>query len=270
MATTITSWRLAIAITLLTQLLVGCVAPPTTPIPALSYLRDDTTRQRNLLVLLRGFGADNEIFDEEGVIDEIRARHISFDVIAPDIHFGYYQTHTVEARLKEDIIDPARRQGYEQIWLAGFSMGGLGSLLYLRSYPRDVDGVLLISPFLGWSKIHREIRSAGGVVAWEKTSDDPQDWERLLWSWIKTHDPATTPRIWLGYGDSDILTADGPPLFATMLPAEWSFTVPGNHTLSTFRAIFMRHLDTLSRSNNHLSSAKPATLNEARHVAGMP
>lgn len=247
MASTITSWRLAIAITLLTQLLAGCVATPTTPISSLSYLRDDTTRQRNLLILLRGFGADNEIFDEEGVIDEIRARHLPFDVIAPDIHFGYYQTHTVETRLKEDIIDPARRQGYEHIWLAGFSMGGLGSLLYLRSYPMDVDGVLLTSPFLGWSKIHHEIRAAGGVAAWTKTSDDPQDWERLIWSWIKNHDPATTPPIWLGYGDGDILTADGPPLFSTLLPSGHAFTVPGNHTIATFKAIFQRHLDTLAR-----------------------
>jgi pimeloyl-ACP methyl ester carboxylesterase len=228
-------------------LLAGCVAAPTVPIASLSYQSDSTKRQRNLLVLLRGIGADNSIFDEEGIIDEIHNRQLPFDIIAPDTHFGYYQSKTIEDRLKYDIIDPARHQGYEQIWLAGFSMGGLGSLLYVRRYPNDIDGVLLSSPFLGRSSIHREIQAAGGVAAWSATSDDPQDWERMLWSWIKNHDPTTTPPIWLGYGDSDILTADGPPLLATVLPIERVFTVPGNHTAATFKAIFLRHLDTLAR-----------------------
>jgi pimeloyl-ACP methyl ester carboxylesterase len=227
-------------------LLAGCVAAPTIPIASLSYPSDSSKRQRNLLVLLRGLGADNTIFDEAGIIDEIRNRHLPFDVIAPDTHFGYYQSKTIEDRLKQDIIDPAHLQGYEHIWLAGFSMGGLGSLLYVRRYPHDVDGVLLTSPFLGGSSIHREIQRAGGVSVWSATSDDPQDWERMLWSWIKNYDPATTPPIWLGYGDSDILSADGPPLLATVLPSERVFTVPGNHTASTFKAIFLRHLDTLA------------------------
>jgi len=228
-------------------LLTGCVAAPTVPIASLSYQSDSTKRQRNLLVLLRGIGDDNTIFDEEGIIDEIHNRQLPFDIIAPDTHFGYYQSQTIEDRLKHDIIDLARHQGYEQIWLAGFSMGGLGSLLYVRKYPNDVDGVLLSSPFLGRPSIHREIQRAGGVAAWSATSDDPQDWERMLWSWIKNHDPATTPPIWLGYGDSDILTADGPPLLATILPSERVFTVPGNHTAATIKAIFLRHLDTLAR-----------------------
>lgn len=224
----------------------GCVATPKVPLPAISYRSNDSVRQRNLLVLLRGIGGGNTIFAKEGVIDEIRNRNLPFDVIAPDSHFGYFKSKTFEIRLKEDIIDPARHQGYEHIWLAGFSMGGLGSLLYLRSYPGDVDGVLLISPFLGGDSIHSEIRRAGGIAAWQQTSDDPQDWERMIWSWIKNHDPATTPPIWLGYGEIDKVTADGPPLLATVLPAERVFTVPGKHTVATFKAIFMRHLDTLT------------------------
>ncbi len=235
---------------LLSLLLAGCVATPTVPLPSISYRSNDTVRQRNLLVLLRGLGAGNTIFAKEGLIDEIRGRHLPFDVIAPDSHVGYFRSNTFEIRLKKDIIDPARRQGYEHIWLAGFSMGGLGSLLYLRSYPGDVDGVLLISPFLGGSSIHREIRRAGGVAAWQKTSDDPQDWERMIWSWIKNHDPAATPPIWLGYGESDKITADGPPLLATVLPAKRVFTVPGNHNIATFKEIFLRHLDTLTRQSD--------------------
>ena len=242
-------WRFVI-VTVFVLLVASCVATPTIPLQTLSYQSSSTTRQRNLLVLLRGFGADNTIFADEGIIDEIRARRLPFDIVVPDIHFGYYQAQTVEIRLKEDVIDPARRQGYEHIWLAGFSMGGLGSLLYLRSHPEDVDGVMLISPFLGWPSIHSEIRIAGGLAAWQRTSEDPKDWERMIWSWIKNHVPAANQRVWLGYGDSDILAADGPPLLATVLPTERVFTVPGNHTVSTFKAIFLRHLGTLALVGN--------------------
>jgi len=238
--------RIATVFALATLFLAGCVAAPTAPLASLDYRNDDGARQRNLLVMLRGFGADNSIFAEEGIIDKIRSRNLPFDVIAPDIHFGYYRAQTVEVRLKEDVIDPARRQGYEQIWLAGFSMGGLGCLLYVRNHPGEIDGVLLTSPFLGWPSIHHEIRHAGGIAAWTKTSDDPEDWERMIWSWIKNRDPATTPPIWLGYGENDILSADGPPLFATVLPAERVFTRPGNHTVATFKSIFLHHLDILA------------------------
>ena len=61
------------------------------------------------------------------------------------------------------MIDPARREGKDNIWLVGFSMGGLGSLLYLREHPEYIEGVCLIAPFLGDEEIIEEIQAAGGV-----------------------------------------------------------------------------------------------------------
>lgn len=234
---------------LLGALLVsGCVATPTVPLDTLSYPARSEGPEENLLVLLRGIGASHHIFAEEGIIDEIRRRQLPFDVIAPDTHFGYYDSQTLEARLKADIIDPARAQGYRQIWLAGFSMGGLGSLFYLRSYPSDVDGVLLVSPFLGWDAIIHEIAAAGGVTSWQQLTTDPEDWSRLIWSWINGYAaaPRNYPPIYLGYGRNDWLADEGPPLLATVLPAQRVFSVSGNHTVGTFKTLFSRHLDTLA------------------------
>lgn len=243
--------RLVLIVLLALQCVGGCstmLAPsPTVPMPALGYRADDTVRQRNLLVLLRAYGEDNTVFAKQGVIDDIFSRHLSFDVIAPNAHFGYYRSRSFETRLKEDIIDPARRQGYEHIWLAGFSMGGLGCILYLRKYPNDVDGILLTGPYLGGGSILREIGEAGGVEPWQRTSDSPDDWERMLWSWIKKHDFSAEPPVWLGYGDEDRVTATGPKLLAARLPAGRAFTVRGQHDLATFKTIFLHHLDNLSR-----------------------
>ena len=240
---------LTLVLLLSSLLLSGCAATGTAPLQSLSYLRDESARQPNLLVLLRGLGADNTVFAEQGVIDEIRDRGLAFDVIAPDAHLGYYQAETFAQRLKADVIEPARRQGYQQIWLAGFSMGGLGALIYLRSHPEDIDGVLLTSPFLGWPGIHSEIKKAGGISEWLPNDHDPKDWERMIWSWISKQDFNTQVPIWLGYGENDILTRSGPPLLATVLPESRVFSVPGNHTIATLKTVFSQHLVTLANQS---------------------
>ncbi len=239
-------------------LVSGCIATPTVPLDTLYYPSRATGHEENLLVLLRGIGASHHIFEEEGIIEEIRRRQLPFDVVAPDTHFGYYDAQTLEDRLKADIIDPARAQGYRQVWLAGFSMGGLGSLFYLRKHPDDVDGVFLVSPFLGWDAILHEIKDAGGVDSWGETTADASDWSRLLWSWIKVYSaaPKDYPPIFLGYGRNDWLADEGPPLLATVLPEQRVVTAPGNHTVGTFKLLFSRHLDRLAE----LFPVAPATV----------
>lgn len=241
----------------LLPLLAGCLARPApAPIPLLEYRTGSDGRQPHLLVLLRGFGAGNAVFDQEGIIDEIRRRGLPFDVVAPDAHFGYYQAQTIEERVHEDIVLPYRQRGYRQIWLAGFSMGGLGSLFHLKYYPQDVDGVLLTSPFLGWGGVADEIGAAGGVQGWQGGTESEDDWERLIWSWIKVYGQRREhyPPIYLGYGENDFLTGRGPALLATVLPAEQVFSLPGGHDIDTFKRIFLRHLDRLE----DLFNARPA------------
>lgn len=245
-----------------TILLAGCAASPTTPVATLNYQTDPDNRQPHLIVLIRGIGEDHRVFEKEGMIDEIRKRNLPFDVSAPDLHFGYYQPDIFETRLKEDVIDPARRQGYKQIWLAGFSMGGLGSLIYLRKHPNDVDGVMLITPFLGWPEIHREIRRAGGIDDWKATGDEPSDWQRMLWSWIKQRDFASQPPIWMGYGNRDIVSSKGPEMLAERMPQENVIKVSGGHSLGTMRRIFLHQLDRLAeRIENQPATLAMSTMN---------
>jgi len=69
----------------------------------------------------------------------------------------------------------------------------------------------------------------------------------MLWSRIINHNPATTPPIWLGYGDSDILTADGPRRSSLPSSPSNGFLPFRANTAATIKAIFLRHLDTLAR-----------------------
>ena len=224
----------------------GCLFRTTIPIPMLEYGLMDASENKNLLILLRGIGGNPEDFDKHSLIQEVRSRNLPFDIVVPNAHFGYYRSKTLEERLREDVIEPARMKGYRRIWLAGFSMGGLGSLFYLRSFKEDVDGVILSSPFMGWDTILNQIDSVGGIEQWtpKKNSDN---WQQLIWTWVKQYrqSPESYPPIYLGFGMNDTITGKGPTLLRAALPEKNVFTVPGGHTYKTFKRIWKIHLDRL-------------------------
>lgn len=242
--------------TLCFSLLSGCASLGTAPLQALTYSHDATTRQPHLLVMMRGFGEDHHVFEREGVIDEIRKRDLPFDVVVPNTHFGYYQGRTLVQRLKADIIGPARAQGYEHVWLAGFSMGGLGALLYLRDQPGDIDGVLLTSPFLGYDSIHQDIRLAGGPAKWhaqameasrEASPDVGVDaWQADIWGWIAEQKFGAMQPVRMAYGERDFIVGDGPALLASVLPEQHVIRSAGTHSIASMKALFMRQLDQLA------------------------
>lgn len=238
---------MSLALLAATLFLAACAPKATIPMPAREYGHIDSSGQHNLLIILRGIGGSVDDFAKYGLIDEIRTRKIPFDVIVPDAHFGYYKSETLEDRLKEDIIDPAKARGYRQIWLAGFSMGGMGSLFYLRKHAEDIDGVLLVSPFMGWGSIHKEIQKAGGIKTWIPEQSKLKDWQRTIWSWVHdyTGHPADYPPIYLGYGSKDALTGKGPQLLAEALVSTHVFTLPGDHDYPTFQALWTEHLNRL-------------------------
>ena len=227
----------------------GCSYQTQIPIPVLEYGETDASKNKNLLIFLRGIGGNIEDFEKYGLVDDVKSRNVPVDIVIPDAHFGYYHSESIVRRLKIDIIDPAREKGYQKIWLAGFSMGGLGSLLYLKNYPTDIDGVLLISPMLGWNPICEEIADAGGISKWEPGANKDQNWEYLIWGWIKeyTKSPQKYPPIYLGYGSDDYIVGSGPILLGTALPKDHVFSIPGNHDYKTLRKIWQKHLDRLEK-----------------------
>ena len=216
------------------------------PIPVLEYGKMDASVHQNLLILLRGRGGSHQDFEKYGIIDEVRKRNLPFDIVAPDAHFGYYMSESLHKRLKADIIDPARKKGYKNIWLAGFSMGGLGSLFYLANYPGDdIDGVILCSPFVGGRNIHNKIEDQGGIENWSIPDND--NWQYRLWGWIKDYQlhPSDYPPIFLGYSRQDSITGNGPALLATALDPQHVFVVTGGHDYPTFQTLWRTHMDRL-------------------------
>jgi pimeloyl-ACP methyl ester carboxylesterase len=211
---------------------VACAPKATIPMGQHAYPRaaDGGQRPRALLVLLPGRGDAGEDFAEHGFVETVRRSGFEVDVVAVDAHYGYYANRTLPERVHEDVLVP-NRASYDEIWLLGISMGGIGSLLTAQRYPSEVDGVILVAPFLGRRRTLLEIEKAGGVDAW--TPPKHPSWDEGVWAWIKTTD---TP-IYLAYGTEDF-GARAHALLARTLPKDRVVTRAGEHTWSTWTPLF--------------------------------
>jgi pimeloyl-ACP methyl ester carboxylesterase len=208
-----------------------------TPVPTLSYPSADAPSQ--LLVLLPGRGDRAQSFADAGIIDIARKAVPRADVISVDATLGYYIHRNLSERLEADVMSPARAHGYRSIWLAGISMGGLGSALFAQRHPTEVAGILLVAPFLGDEPILAEIEAAGGLGRWQAAAADPDDYQRELWRWFAgcARKPGSCPRILLGFGSSDRFVR-AHRLLAAVLPPADVVEVPGGHEWAPWRALF--------------------------------
>lgn len=219
---------------LLAASLVGC-APmgdarksiPNTLVPA-------AQPAQRLVVVLPGRGEDLTRLQRSGMAASIQAAWPDADVVLTGLTLDYYRRGNAEQRLHDEVIAPARARGMRQIWLLGISMGGMGALLYDRAHPGDVDGMVLLSPYVGEKPVLQDIAAAGGVAAWQPgpvpAVIGQDNFSRELWRHVQSWQasPAAAPPVWLAYGDRDTLKV-GDALLAAALPADRVRVLPGGH-----------------------------------------
>ncbi|MFZ7125453.1 MAG: alpha/beta fold hydrolase [Desulfobacterales bacterium] len=227
-------------------LLSACFSCATNaPLEMLSYPAVEGDHQSRMVIFLRGRGGSHTDFETYGFVDEIRRRGLSYDMVAPDSHFGYYIGRSLVPRLKSDIIDPAKAAGYREIWLVGASMGGLGALIYHKNHPGDIAGIYIISPYLGGRDVISGIRSAGGLKQWSPgVYDAEKHWDIMLWHWLKDQAETgwTEAPIYLGYGTEDMFI-DAQRLLTEALPSSRVFTTGGGHTSSAMKQVWVDFLE---------------------------
>jgi pimeloyl-ACP methyl ester carboxylesterase len=196
--------------------------------------------ERTLLVLLPGRGSDGHDFVDKGFVDAVSRSGLAADSVAVDATLGYYMRRTLIARLSEDVLVPARSMGYRRIWLVGISMGGLGALLTARQHAGQLDGIFLMAPYLGDDDVINEIASQGGLAGWSPpATEDPEDYQRNVWRWLKryTRPETSTPKLYLGFGSEDrFAKANG--LLAATLPDDHVLRVRGEHDWGPWRELF--------------------------------
>ena len=226
-------------------LLAGCATwrPAVVPMRTLEEPARCAAPVHTLLVMLPGSYSLPEEFRSEGFVQIARSRHLAADLVLVDAHVRYYQNRSVVDRLAQDVIAPARARGYQHIWLVGISIGAVGAMLYADAHPADVDGVVLIAPYLGTALTAKEIRIAGGLARWPAPEPQADDLDTLLWRWLQAQtDPASTVGklpLYLGYGEQDRFRYNDEVLRAA-LPASQVYTAPGGHDWPAWRPVWER------------------------------
>jgi pimeloyl-ACP methyl ester carboxylesterase len=225
-------------------LLPSCIPASTVPIDSVYFERSQSAQRHTLVVLLPGRGSAVRSFGAEGFVKELQLKRPDLDIIGVEAHLGYYQDRTLPLRLKEDIIAPAKKLGYDNIWLVGISMGGLGALMYDTAYPGDLMGICVLAPYLGEGSLFEEISLAGGLEKWRPDAVRGNDVDREIWQRLSAYAAGdrSAGRVFLGYGNEDSFAATN-HFFGTLLPDGQVVTARGGHDWQTWRTLWGKMLE---------------------------
>jgi len=209
---------------LMLGMLFGCYpkGDPGKPIPT-SFLPAPQPARR-LVVVLPGRGDGLEGLQRTGIAQAIQAQWPDADVELSGLAIGYYLQGNAIRRLHDEIVMPARKRGYREIWLLGASLGGLGALMYDGQWPGTVDGLVLLAPYLGEKPLLEEIAAAGGIAKWNPGPPPPvingDNFQHELWRHLQgwSRDPSAARNVWLAYGDQDYLRDTMPSLLPLLSP----------------------------------------------------
>lgn len=217
-------------------------------ITCLTYKAPGVAGSRVLLIMLPGAGMAAGEFAEHGMVDAVHARGLAVDIVAarPDIEL--YLDGGIAACLQHAVIEPALAQGYRRIWLLGISLGGMGALLHASAYAGQVEGLVLLAPFLGTPGTIAEVAQAGGLAAWSAARSAAVDTEKQVLVWLQnfTATRPASPALYLGYGSDDRF-ARGHRMLAQQLPDADVVTESGGHDWETWRRIWQRILESMKK-----------------------
>ena len=210
----------------------GCASGPAREPPLHTVQVGD--RNDTLVVMLPGIKDRAERFLVAGFVGDDAAAE-AFDVLVVEPQMSDYVRGTLVERLRAEVIGPARARGYDEIWLLGVSIGGYGSLLYANEFPADIQGIVLLSPYLGGRGVPRAITAAGGLDDWRATTHERPFLDG--WRALKGLTERSDTTILLGFGGQDRLAETYAPLLEA-LPRSQIYTADGGHEWTTWTPLW--------------------------------
>ena len=191
-----------------------------------------------LLVLLPGAYMTPEHYAEH-FFPAIERHGLALDVTAVDLGLDAVSAGDAIPAVREQVLRPAR-QRYRRVWLGGISLGGLLALGLNADYPGEIDGLCLIAPYPGSRLTTNAIARAGGLDAWQPSTDELTDPECRIYRWLKAP-PADLP-VFVGHGSEDRFAA-GMQAIAERFPAASRQVVPGDHDWPAWRELWEHFLN---------------------------
>jgi S-formylglutathione hydrolase FrmB len=185
-----------------------------------------------------GAGNRHTSFADHGFIEIAVDAGLNADILTVDTSYEQFSDLSIEKRLHEEVVLPARASGYKRIWMGGISLGGFGTLVYARKNANMLAGLVLIAPYLGNKGTLAEIRSAGGLDAWNPDVTDDYD-ERHVWKLIKNYPSDFEQKLpfFLLYGSEDRFV-EFHQLLATRLKQDTITTISGGHDWPVWQSLW--------------------------------
>ena len=196
-----------------------------------------------LLILLPGFNIRADDFVVQGFVAMLHDGEDAVDLVIAEPDLDCYLDGTLARRIRPVIADRNRRP-YQRVWLGGISLGCFGALLAASAAPETIDGVVLLSPYLGAPGLIAEVKRAGGLATWQPGVIADNDSERQVLAWLKSYlqTGRKRPLLQLGYGQSDRFIAAA-ILLATALPPQQVHVAGGGHDWPTWVKLWRHILD---------------------------
>lgn len=194
--------------------------------------------------MLPGAGIGVGDFAEHGMVAAVQEQRLAIDIVATCPALDLYLDGTIAEALHCSIVEPALAQGYRRFWFLGISLGGLGALLYTSIHTTQVEGLVLLAPFLGTQGTVAELAEAGGLASWSPSRSSVTKTEQRFLVWLQgflAKRPAC-PALYLGYGRRDRF-AQGHRMLAEQLPGDRVVTIEGGHDWGTWLALWRQLLD---------------------------
>jgi enterochelin esterase-like enzyme len=123
----------------------------------------------------------------------------------------------------------------------GVSLGGLAALSYAARHARDIEGILLISPYPATRPVLREMQDAGGIKQWKPVILPERDLEREAWLWLAKSGDRDDPPVHCYFASNDRF-ASGQRQMAQALAPERVREVEGGHDWAAWRALWREFL----------------------------
>jgi pimeloyl-ACP methyl ester carboxylesterase len=205
---------------------------------------------RTLVVMLPTMGGDGSFYESRGFIQELRDRGFSSHCKVLNVDPSLYLNRRIVDLLKSEVIDPAKADGYEKIWLLGISLGGHGALLYLSEYPEDIYATVVLAPFVADPLTTRLIQKEGGLKEMKKCPDLAWGYACNMLTLIKKYlgTPGNERRLALGFGTDDAFARQNRMLAELIAPDQIFIVQGGRHDWNTWKKLFDQVLDYIEKN----------------------
>jgi len=196
------------------------------------------------IVLLPGAYHQLEQFLDAGFDQALRERGRSAELVLAAPERSHLNDRRWLARLRAEVIAPARERGRGALWLGGISLGGFMALRFAAEGLDALDGLCLLAPYLGSRIVAAEVAAHPDLASWQPGALAEDDDDRRIWRFVQGLRGRSAPRVWLGYGSEDRF-ADSQRLLERALPAGSTRVTPGGHDWPVWRALWDQFLERL-------------------------